>query len=859
MTIDRINKMLSERFAQPLPDCYQRRIIFWHDSEHKFESMLDELHLPDVKLLKLTGSNFFYAKMLLSETDTESNYLVYQPIAYKQVQDNWLRDIEHYSESFRADLLSMQMDELHIPQTTPLRRVMKHYQQFFENKERTAKFCALGTKYENPGQLHIDIITVLSGAKSNTVQGIIRAILCGGLFADENQALENILKFGSETAFREMLAKYTGYAEEEISLFHLAAQILLTALSGTIDQNILYGLEQYISADAQTSCYAIIDDWMHSEDTESLFELCCEVEAQCGLASRLDKTAVKKLLNTDCLPGVDESIIRRYMHEISQDVIKYAEILQTVEKRRTMKWYTKFAYFYDGLYYIAKMEEFHRKYAGGFHYGDDSQMWKAYCNELFKMDTYYRKFHIAFRKSLKNAASELDDLFKNIADTAEKLYKNWYLSELNQQWCMLIRSDMEEAGKLNQLPQQNRFYQDRALPLIRNKNRVFVIISDAFRFEIAAELTEKLIRETNGTAMLSAMQSVFPGTTKYGMAALLPHNELKLTAGLKVLCDDESTEGTEHRDRILKKFCPKNAALIYQNLLTLKQSQRRELISGAEVIYIYHNRIDAVGDKALTEDQVFEACEETIEELKNLIKLIVNSMSGSNILITADHGFLYSSKPLEESDKAEKNLINGRILELDRRSIIAEKDSTSDILMKVPLSAYHTELCGFAPFENIRMKKQGGGMNYVHGGITLQECAVPVIEFKNIRAGSKKFVEIQKVELQLLSYIRKICNPIFTLDFYQVQPVSGKIVPAEYELYICDAMSKIVSDVQTVIADKITEAPHERVFRVRFTLKGQKFSSTNMYYLNIVEKETGNIIEHIEFSIKIAFATDFNF
>lgn len=79
MTIDTINRTLQERFAAELPDCYQRRIIFWFDSDREFETMLDELKLPDVKLLKLTGDNFFAAKMLLSETDTQSNYLVYDP------------------------------------------------------------------------------------------------------------------------------------------------------------------------------------------------------------------------------------------------------------------------------------------------------------------------------------------------------------------------------------------------------------------------------------------------------------------------------------------------------------------------------------------------------------------------------------------------------------------------------------------------------------------------------------------------------------------------------------------------------------------------------------------------------------
>ena len=59
------------------------------------------------------------------------------------------------------------------------------------------------------------------------------------------------------------------------------------------------------------------------------------------------------------------------------------------------------------------------------------------------------------------------------------------------------------------------------------------------------------------------------------------------------------------------------------------------------------------------------------------MRLITNDLNGTNILITADHGFLYSYKPLEESDKAEKGFVSGHILELDRRYVIADGDCTA--------------------------------------------------------------------------------------------------------------------------------------------------------------------------------------
>lgn len=72
-----IEQSLKDRFAAPLPENYKRRIIFWQDPDGEFAAQVDELCPGGVKLLKLTGMNNFAAKMLLSETDLDSNYLVY--------------------------------------------------------------------------------------------------------------------------------------------------------------------------------------------------------------------------------------------------------------------------------------------------------------------------------------------------------------------------------------------------------------------------------------------------------------------------------------------------------------------------------------------------------------------------------------------------------------------------------------------------------------------------------------------------------------------------------------------------------------------------------------------------------------
>ena len=854
-----IQKSLIERFAAPLKEHYKRRIIFWHDPEREFETIIDDITIPGVKVLKLTGNNNFYAKMLLSATDTESNYLVYNPISYDKEKDNWLLDIECYSEEFRADMLSIRMAEYNMPNNSTMRNALKLYNKFFENKERANKLMALHSDYSFAGQLHIDVIAVLSGTTTNTAPGVIRTILLNGLNYEENGAISNIKKFGNEDKMWELISRYTGFEKTDGStLDSLAAHILLTALSVAMPKSSLAGLEKLISEPYQDRCYALVDEWMHSQFDDELYDIARVVEDKLHLAARFDKIDIADLLNGECFPCINECIIRRFMTEISENVIKVDDILRAINTRRTMKWYKRVRHYYEGLLQVANMQKFNHDYIGGFHIAEHSELFNTYCSEYYKMDSYYRRFNNAFGKSLKESSTVLEDLYKNVADYVENLYVNWYLNTLGSQWNKIASDEFMKDAKLVGIPQQSDFYKTKVFPLVENGSRVYVIISDALRYEVAAELCEQLVSETKGTAEISAMQSVFPSATPYGMAALLPHQDLSIDDNLNVLCDGFVTDSTSAREKVLKASNSGNIAITYKALLTMKQAERRAAIADAQVVYIYHNTIDNTGENKLTEDVVFEACEDAISEIKNLIRIITNDLSGTNIFITADHGFLYSYKPLEEKDKANKSFVSGEILELDRRYIICESECTAEHMLRVPLTQFNTELVGYAPLENIRIKKPGGNTNYVHGGLSLQEIAVPVIEFKNMRSSSKKFVDVKKAEISLLSQSRKISNNIFTLDFYQKDAVGGKVLPAKYDIFMSDTIGSPVSDTQTIIADKTDSDAMNRTFHVRFTLKGGEFKKTESYYLVIAEKGTTNIVAREEFSIDIAFADAFD-
>jgi hypothetical protein len=64
----------------------------------------------------------------------------------------------------------------------------------------------------------------------------------------------------------------------------------------------------------------------------------------------------------------------------------------------------------------------------------------------------------------------------------------------------------------------------------------------------------------------------------------------------------------------------KATAIRAEDLLALNKEDCRELVRDNEVIYVFHNRIDSVGDKRESEERVFEAVEESLEDLLTIVK-----------------------------------------------------------------------------------------------------------------------------------------------------------------------------------------------------------------------------------------------
>ena len=859
MDIEKVIQDLNRRFAAPLPEYYHHRIIFWHDEDREFEDKLEEIQLDNAKLVALNGSNTFMVKKLLSNDDLTSNYLVYTPLSFDKPDDDWLIDVKLYSEEFRADLISMWMDEMGLVSNFSMRKEVKHYRKFFNAKDRRAKVAAQSKTPEKPVQLHMAVMAAICGIKDPQPNQIMQCVFRAGLDKQNNQVYQDFENYGSQDAFWMMVRQGTGYCEEEGDIGQLAIHLLLTASTRTMFPEHLAGLERFLSFPHQAYCYDFVSDWLRSEDNHQLYEIARYVEEEAHLPKRFSQLALEDLVDTECFPCINEIILTKLMTEISNQIIDADVITKIVEKRRTCVWYEEFATFYEGILQVANMQEFFKEHSAGFHTAQAREVWKNYTNDYYRMDRYYRQFQLCFQRSLETSNMLLDDLFKHVVDKVEGLYSHWFLGELGSNWSDVCADELAQYGKILEIPRQEDFYRSR----IKNADsRVFVIISDAMRYEAAATLAEELERENQSQVKLENMQSIFPSITKFGMAALLPHTKLSVEVKsdvLTVLADGQSTAST-NRDKVLKAANPASVALQYKNIIGMKRAERSALVKGMDVVYIYHDTIDEASHTSDT--AVFTACEKAVSELKNMVRIIVNEFGGTNILITADHGFLYTYSPLTEDNKADKTSFNSMDVEYGRRYAIMQKGASPDYLMPVKFLDGETEFEGFAPRENIRIKMNGGGLNFVHGGISLQEMVVPVIDYHHLRNDSMEYkrnkqkYDTKPVTVSLLSASRKISNMIFSLNFYQKDAVGANREAATYQVYFVDSNGKQISDVQKIIADKTTDNGTERTFRCTFNLKPLKYSNTETYYLVIADEPGLQLPQREEFQIDIAFAVD---
>lgn len=852
MNMTQIESALQDIFNEPLKDGEQRKIVFWVDKDAEFIEEIEQLTIDGVKVQTLSDRNQFYMKHLLEEEDPTSSYLIYTN-SELGVEDNWLADTVLYSKTFFADRVSLILNELHIDPS--LRAVIKKHERFFNNKERFRKFQAFGIESYTEETIELAVMGVLCNLKTPDFEAVLKAVLMETLDDSDNRYLSQIEKFFDIDVFWTYVANHYGYERETKTLKTLFIHLTVTAFNHSVSEDYLKAVQDFVAVRNKANALVFIDHWMHHKTDYTVFDDYAEmVEQEIQLPSMMQSVPIDEFRQADTFPYIDKAIIIHIANSLMEKLEDYEDYTKLIKLRRAKHYYEQYASVYEALYYTVKMHEFHKEHQQGIPQGRAIDLYEAYRKEYHVMDTYYRKFYVAYDEESNH------ELLKKLKELVEHLYTNWFMGELSSHWSQAVKSEMTEEWSLPGVQNQQAFYSSIVSPHIRNGDRVFVIISDAMRYEVGVELAERLNSETIGVCDMQTMLGVVPSVTKLGMASLLPHRSLDFDENVRVLVDGKDSAGLENRKKIIESFVEDSIAVHYQDMLAMNKAGRRETFKGKKLVYIYHDTIDAMGDKASTEMYTFNAVETALNQLYDLVKIIRDDLSGTNIYITADHGFLYQRDALEESDKIGNEIVDA--VEVKRRYMLSKEKRDVSGQLAIDLSSVvknEEQLTAYVPNGTIRNRMQGTGVNFVHGGASLQEVVVPLVAFKNKRAGQRGSQAIQKVDVRLTSTTRKITNSIYNLDFFQTEKVEDKMIPRTVVIYMADAEGNVLSNEETIIGDRSFDNPADRIFKLQFVLKSISYDRNKTYYLMIRDTETGVVTEKVPFSINLGIVSDFDF
>ncbi|MGL5125057.1 MAG: BREX-1 system phosphatase PglZ type A, partial [Fusobacteriaceae bacterium] len=717
MENEKIKELLQYRFdATPIYP-KKRHIIFWYDEGGSFKSSLSELNLNVVKIIELKKSinkkdeeidiNIFRTKYTLEVVDTESNYLIYSQYPRPEKnQENFLLDIEKYSEYFTADRTALIVEEFGLDRLNyELVKTVKTYELFFASKERKEKLAKLLEGRVDSGELKLGILSVLSGTKNLNFQEVLKSIIL------DSTKLEQIQKF---MGLDYLLDEIKNVFNLEIDSFDKFIKTLVTVhFYREMRVRPHTNLENYYVGD-RNGLYLFVDSLLQNKVvSETLKIKFFEIGKELNFRDKIDALELERVIMGTGFEYFDVLVIRELAEKLSHGLTDFETYKKQIDTRLdNTLWKEKYIYLYRGLKSAIDILQIKNSLIIKDVKNLD-ELHQLYSEEYYKIDRLYREF-IYFYDLGK--VDENNGVLDSLEQIIGNFYENEYLEPLLSQWS-------ENIQIKNSISQQKNFYN---LHVKKSDTRVAVIISDALRYELATEIKEKLLKEANTKEItLSSMLTGSPSITSLGMANLLPFSE-DLNYDLeskKVTIKGMGTNTTENRENILKLAEKDSSALTFDNLKNMHRTEREEYIKGKKVIYIYHDSVDAIGDKGKTESKTFEACATAVTDIVGMSKLL-SSLGVVNIFITSDHGFLYERKEIAEHNKLElKNSysVTGKRYALSKNEFIEKGCVTLNL----------GEYYGVFPEKNQRIKTQGSGLQFVHGGISPQEMIVPLIKYRS--------------------------------------------------------------------------------------------------------------------------------
>lgn len=852
-------------------------LVFWNDAGGEFATQVDAIDIAGVEILRLDRTPALQAKILI-ERKVGARWLIYAPFEEPEPTEDWLLDARLRGKPFSADTVSMQIEELGLT-TRSLRDHLKARTRFLRARDRFERLKRWAEPTDTAEDLDQKMLAVVVRAETADPSTILLKMF-GGLLAEgvdlgaRTKALDELAMYDLEGAFWTLVDRELGYKEAGIdppTLRGLLYRIFATDFCGAVRSTPASLSHFVINASAKAAHASVFASRWRTDmaNYASYDELSRQVAAELKIIAILDPLQAEELVDAMTFESIEQRVIGDLKARIlAAGGANMDSVRQLIARRRDGHWANPLlagasnstralAASYDALEAAAEFFELQAKHGEGFSFPDASAAFEAYRSELYHFDQLYRLFMQATESVEPMGWSLLHELRNRMEDA----YSGWFIGQLASAWGAVLEgaSGLLSTWKLNGIANQQGFYERYvAAAFDGGAKRVFVVISDAFRYEAAAQLVTELNARSRVKARLDAMLGVLPSYTALGMASLLPHQRLayKDNAGLDVTVDGQPSSSLDQRSAILAGH---GGVAISRDALMEKGKERgREFVKPHNIVYVYHDLIDMVGDKRGSEAKTFEATVQAIKELSDLVGFIVNNLNGSTIFVTADHGFLYQESAMEEADRHTVEEGMPGVLKSKKRYILGRGMRTVQGSWTGNTATTAGTDAGVGSVDFLVPKGAGrfhfvGGARFVHGSAMPQEVVVPVIVVKE--SDSEK-AKTKVVEVSLLGSSNKVVTNKQRFEFIQSEAVSERVLPVTLLFTIRDG-DKPVSDEQAVTFDSASPMLEDRKRSLMLTLSGGIYDRSKDYFLVARDAKTKAEAWRATLRIDLAFSNDF--
>lgn len=803
---DRLKQALEHQFSH-------HRIVLWYDEEKKLREFFELVDIPGITKLEIKNNEFGLKYRVLVE-EPDAQFLLFKEGAKPDKLNNWLLDLELGYTEFKANEASIWLNDLGLGMEYI--RVITDHSPFFESRPRREALKALLDKTETEPGLKLKMLSVCAGTSVDFYE-IIECLITD-VAEDKDICYRLIERCNLHTYFWELLSKRFEYKSDTPSIKDFAIQLFETSYG--------YAISEYKHQRLSQEALIFLQRWQSSRKYHPAFDTMSAISDDIlKIKHELTRITYDLAVNIDTFISVENYVSGELLEYVSQKTITLRQCDDIISRRRGGYWYNNFEKKYtaarESLAFFQTLNDI-KLSVDSFECGVT-----RYASTWFEVDRHYRNALYA----LNNAGD--DPAVKKLIDNIQKDYLNRYLIKLNDSWQKAVES---YSFKSTSLLIQNSFYAKKIKSYTESNNKIAVIISDALRYEAGVELMDAIRREDKYEASVEPMIAMLPSYTQLGMAALLPHSQLAIDEKAGVFADNKATSGLQNRSSILSAATGNNAvAFKSEDFMAMNRDDIRIYKRDNDVLYIYHNRIDSVGDKRDTEERVVEAVNDAINDILGIIKKIA-SADYYSIIVTADHGFLYQNQPVEETDYIELEKDWAEATFRDRRFVIGKDLPEHPGMMKKHASelGLDGDLEIAFPKSINRLRLQGSGSRYVHGGVSLQEMIIPVVNINKKRKSDISFVEVDIMQRGS----DRITTGQIAVYFYQLDPVSEKVHPRKFLAGIYSMDDVLLSQEEELIFDITSSASEDREKRVSFRLTADISMMNNQQVLvKLKEKE----------------------